>query len=162
LAITLGGFAFKQFTKYKNKQIKFQKNVTETLFYRNLANNSGVFKYLIDAAEEEECKEIILVYYHLLTSSNPLTPSALDDRIETWMEHKLGTKIDFDIEKPLRNLAAIKAPIKHSVDNEYSVKQVSLLQRDHQNHCQVLSLSEAKSMIDYVWDNIFDYSSKVE
>ncbi|MEM8674748.1 MAG: DUF3754 domain-containing protein, partial [Cyanobacteria bacterium P01_G01_bin.67] len=94
--------------------------------------------------------------------SNPLTPSALDDRIETWMEHKLGTKIDFDIEKPLRNLAAIKAPIKHSVDNEYSVKQVSLLQRDRQNHCQVLSLSEAKSTIDYVWDNIFDYSSKVE
>ncbi|MEM7592518.1 MAG: TMEM143 family protein [Cyanobacteria bacterium P01_A01_bin.83] len=160
LTITLGGFAFKQFTKYKNKQIKFQKSVTETLFYRNLANNSGVFKYLIDAAEEEECKEIILVYYHLLVSSTPLTPSALDDRIELWMEQKLGTKIDFDIEKPLRNLAAVKAPIRSSQGSEYTVKQVSLLQRDRQNLCQVLPLSEAKSVLDYVWDNIFDYSSQ--
>ena len=39
-----------------------------------------------DAAEEEETKEIILVYYHLLTSPDPLTPAQLDDRIERWME----------------------------------------------------------------------------
>ena len=62
LLITLGGFAFKQYTSYKSKQIKFQKNITETLFFRNMASNVGVFQYIIDAAEEEECKEIILVY----------------------------------------------------------------------------------------------------
>ena len=65
LLVTLGGFAFKQYTSYKSKQIKFQKNITETLFFRNMANNAGVFQFLIDSAEEEECKEIILVYYHL-------------------------------------------------------------------------------------------------
>ncbi len=160
LVVTLGGFAFKQFTSYKNKQIKFQKNVTETLFYRNIANNSGVFKYLIDAAEEEECKEIILVYYHLLTSSIPLTPSALDDRIESWMSQKFGTAIDFDIEKSLNNLAEIKAEIKSSEGNNYAVKQIPLLTRDRQNHCQVLPLLEAKGVMDYVWDNLFRYPLK--
>ena len=100
LIVTLGGFAFKQYTSYKNKQVKFQKKVTETLFYRNIANNSGVFKYLIDVAEEEECKEIILAYYHLLISPTPLTSSELDDRIETWMEEKFGTIIDYDIDNP--------------------------------------------------------------
>ena len=158
LIITLGGFAFKQFTKYKNKQIKFQKNIMETLFYRNIANNSGVFQYLIDAAEEEECKEIILVYYHLLASPAPLTASELDDRIESWMSEKFGTIIDFDIEKTLRNLAAIKAKIQSNEANNYAVKQVSLLKRDRHNRCQALPLSEAKSVIDHVWDNIFDYS----
>ena len=118
LIITLGGFAFRQYTTYKNKQIKFQKSITETLFCRNIANNSGVFKYLIDAAEEEECKEIILVYYHLLTSKQPLTAAQLDDRIETWLEQKSETKIDFDIDKPLQNLANIKTEIK---DNHTSV-----------------------------------------
>jgi len=160
LIVTLGGFAFKQFSSYKNKQIKFQKNVTETLFYRNIANNSGVFKYLIDAAEEEECKEIILVYYHLLTSSLPLTPSQLDDRIESWMEQKFGTAIDFDIEKPLQNLAEIKAKIESTEANNYAVKQVALLKRDRQNRCQVLSLPEAKGIIDYVWDHLFSYPLK--
>ncbi len=159
LIITLGGFAFKQFTNYKNKQIKFQKNIMETLFYRNIANNSGVFQYLIDAAEEEECKEIILVYYHLLTSSSPLTAAELDDRIESWMLERFGTIIDFDIEKTLRNLAAIKATIQSNEANSYAVKQVSLLKRDRDNRCQALPLSEAKSVIDNVWDNIFDYSA---
>ncbi|MGB5712235.1 MAG: TMEM143 family protein [Waterburya sp.] len=158
LIITLGGFAFKQFTNYKNKQIKFQKNIMETLFYRNIANNSGVFQYLIDAAEEEECKEIILVYYHLLASPIPLTVSELDYRIESWMSEKFGNIIDFDIEKTLRNLAAIKSKIQSNEANNYAVKQVSLLKQDRENRCQVLPLSEAKSVIDNVWDNIFDYS----
>ena len=155
LIITLGGFAFKQYTSYKNKQVKFQKSVTETLFYRNIANNTGVFHYLIDAAEEEECKEIILVYYHLLTSNQPLTPSQLDDRIEAWMEERFDTKIDFDIDKPIRNLEAIKAKVKYTEGNTYAFKQVSLLKRDKALRCQVLPLDEAKQAIDYVWDNIF-------
>ena len=157
LTITMGGFAFKQYTAYKNKQIKFQKSVTETLFYRNIANNSGVFKYIIDAAEEEECKEIILAYYHLLANDKPLTPSQLDDRIEAWMEDRFKTKIDFDITKPIRNLEDIKAEIKHTEKNTYTIKQVALLQRDRSSHCQVLSLKEAKQAMDYVWDNIFQY-----
>ena len=155
LIITLGGFAFKQYTSYKNKQVKFQKSVTETLFYRNIANNTGVFHYLIDAAEEEECKEIILVYYHLLTSEKPLTPSQLDDRIEAWMEERFETKIDFDIDKPIRNLEAIKAEIKHDRGSTYAIKQVALLSQDSSFRCQVLPLEEAKQAIDYVWDNIF-------
>ena len=157
LIVTLGGFAFKQYTSYKNKQVKFQKNVTETLFYRNIANNSGVFKYLIDVAEEEECKEIILAYYHLLTSPTPLTPSELDNRIESWMQEKFGTVIDFDIENPIRNLAEIKAQIEHSEGSNYAVKQVSLLKCDRDNRCHVLPLTEAKQAMDYVWDNLFDY-----
>ena len=158
LVVTLGGFAFKQYTSYKNKQVKFQKNVTETLFYRNIANNSGVFKYLIDVAEEEECKEVILAYYHLLTNSTPLTPEELDDRIESWMSDKFGTVIDFDIENPIRNLAEIKAKISYSEGNNYAVKQVALLKRDRDNRCRVLSIPEAKQAIDYVWDNLFSYS----
>ena len=158
LIVTLGGFAFKQYTSYKNKQVKFQKNVTETLFYRNIANNSGVFQYLIDVAEEEECKEVILAYYHLLTSPTPLTPSQLDDRIETWMLEKFGTVIDFDIENPLRNLAEIKAEIKNSDATAYAMKQVALLKRDRDSYCRVLPLSEAKQVMDLVWDNLFKYT----
>ncbi|MEB3828075.1 TMEM143 family protein [Phormidium sp. CCY1219] len=152
LVITLGGFAFKQYTSYKNKEIKFQKNVTETLFFRNLASNANVFQALVDAAEEEECKEIILVYYHLLTSGETLTPSELDDRIETWMDETFEKKIDFDINGPVENLQAIRGKI--SADGE----EVPLLSFDDRGACQVLSLDEAKSAIDYLWDNAFLYT----
>ena len=166
LIITLGGFAFKQYTSYKNKQIKFQKSITETLFYRNIANNNSVFKYLIDAAEEEECKEIILIYYHLLTSEKALSVSQLDNCIEAWMENKFNTKIDFDINKPLEVLADIKAEIQDTDNSNYAIKQLSILQKQQvednnnfsQTHYSVLPLLEAKKIFDCVWDNLFQYS----
>ena len=158
LTIALGGFAFRQFTNYKNKQIRFQKNVTETLFYRNLANNSGVFQYLIDAAEEEECKEIILVYYHLLTSDYALNPLQLDHLIESWMLEKFGKAIDFDIEKTLRNLSEIKINYEEVQGSSYRKQQKSLLKRDRHNRCHILPLQEAKQVLDHIWDRIFEYS----
>ncbi len=152
LIVTLGGFAFKQYTNYQNKQLKFQKTVTETLFFRNMASNTGVFQYLIDTAEEEECKEIILIYYHLLTSQKLLTPSQLDEYIEIWMENKLGKKVNFDIENTLQSLEAIQG--KLGKESEL----ISLLKRSSDNYCQVIPLAQAKQIIDNVWDNAFPYN----
>ncbi|MGP1383291.1 MAG: TMEM143 family protein [Thainema sp.] len=152
LMIVLGGFAFKQYSQYKSKKIKFQKDVTETLFFKNLANNASVFQMLTDIAEEEECKEIILVYYHLLTSPEPLTPKALDAQIEAWMLEKTGTAINFDIQGPLRNLAKIRG---RTAD---SAMEQSVLTYDKQGRCCVLPLHEARVVLDYVWDNAFRYN----
>jgi hypothetical protein len=155
LSMILGGFAFKQYSKYKSKHIEFRKTVTDTLFFKNLANNTTVFQALIDAAEEEECKEIFLVYYHLLVSNQSLTPEELDNKIEEWMEEKFDTKIDFDINSPIRNLEAIKGKVQK--DNGEWV-ETPLLWKDRKGCCQVLPLVEAKHVVDYVWDNIFSYS----
>ncbi|ELS04067.1 Protein of unknown function (DUF3754) [Xenococcus sp. PCC 7305] len=152
LGMTLGGFAFKQYTSYKTKQIKFQKTVTETLFFKNMASNTGVFQYLIDTAEEEECKEIILVYYHLLTSSQSLTPRQLDELIETWMQEKIGKRVNFDIAKTLQNLEAIRG--KLGTESEL----ISLLSYNSDRCCQVIPLEQAKQIIDNVWDNVFLYN----
>ena len=152
LAIALGGFAVKQYSQYKSKKIKFQKDVTDTLFFKSLANNASVFQMLVDIAEEEECKEIILVYYHLLTSPEPLTPNALDAKIETWLREKTGAEINFDIDGPLQNLETIRGHTRHSAADQ------PLLAYDDQGRCQVLPLEEAKAVLDYIWDNAFCYS----
>ncbi|NEO58014.1 MAG: DUF3754 domain-containing protein [Okeania sp. SIO3B5] len=158
LLITLGGFCFKQYSKYKTKQIKFQKQVTDTLFFKNIANNAGVFQTLIDEAEEEECKEIILVYYHLLTSNTYLTPEQLDNKIEAWMEQKFDTKIDFDINGPLNNLAKIQGKIVRDGEDEDEISDIPLLIYDENGCCRVLPLDDAKQLIDYIWDNAFHYA----
>lgn len=147
MGFMLGGYAVKQYMNYKNKRLKFLKNVTDTLFFKNLDCNAGVFHRLIDEAEEEECKEIILVYYFLLTH-NRLTKDELDDRIEKWMEEKLGAAIDFDINKAVKNMANLKAQNKKS-----------LIRINSQEKYEVLSLEEANALIDYVWDNFFSYNS---
>jgi hypothetical protein len=157
-AIALGGFAFKQYTNYKNKKIKFQKDVTDTLFFKNLANNDSVFQRLVDMAEEEECKEIILVYYHLLTSPKPLNPEQLDSHIETWMEEKLGTSINFDIHGPLNNLQDIRGQVIRKAEDADTAPEISLLAYDNQGFCRVLPLEDALTVLDHVWDNAFRYN----
>ena len=159
LMITLGGFAFRQYSNYQNKLLKFQLSVSDTLFFRNLAINGGVLSSVVDAAEEEECKEIILVYYHLLTSQEALNPHKLDEKIESWMECKLGTKIDFDIDSTLEELTKIRGKVVHPGDNEEEVQEVSLLSYDHLGYCQIKTLNEALMVVDYLWDRAFLYSS---
>jgi hypothetical protein len=147
LLVVLGSFSFRQYSKYKSKLIRFRKNITDTLFFRNLANNGTAFQTLVDEAEEEECKEIILVYYHLLTSDRALTAQQLDEQIETWMARNHKTYINFDINGPINNLESIQDDRKNT-----------LLQRDEQGYCHVLPIDEAKALIDTIWDNIFCYA----
>ena len=158
LVVALGGVGVRQYTNYTLKKVRFQKTVTDTLFFRNLANNASVFGSLIDAAEEEECKEIILAYYHLMTSDKALNPQELDDKIEAWMEEKFGTKIDFDINGPLRNLQSIHGKVIRDNMDEADAPELSMLTYDDQGCCKVPSLDDAKTIVDYVWDNAFAYA----
>jgi hypothetical protein len=154
LLIALGGFGFRQYTQYKNKQIKFQKDVTDTLFFKNLATNASVFQMLVDLAEEEECKEIILVYYHLLTHGEPLTPDALDAKIEAWMLERTGAQINFDIQGPLKNLQRIRGR-----SNGKTTEQ-PLMTYDEQGRCRVMPLRDARAVLDFIWDNVFHYNGQ--
>lgn len=157
LVLALGGFALQQYNQYKSKQLKFQKDVTDTLFFKNLANHYSAWQVLVDLAEEEECKEIILVYYHLLTNSQPMTPQKLDQKIENWFEKKTSSKINFDIYGPLKNLQKIQGKLRGKLEKE-GERLIPLLSYDSQGCCNVLPLEDAKAVIDYVWDNAFQYN----
>ncbi|MDE5079028.1 MAG: hypothetical protein O4861_00675 [Trichodesmium sp. St16_bin4-tuft] len=99
-----------------------------------------------------------MVYYHLLTSNTSLTPEQLDNKIEVWMEKKFDSKIDFDIDGPLKNLAQIKGKIISDSKNEDQIPDVSLLRYDENGCCQVLSIDNGKKLIDHIWDNLFIYT----
>ncbi len=156
VVVTLGGFAFKQFDKFKNKKIQFQKNVADTLFFRNLATNDSVIHRLIDQAEEAESKEILLVYYHLLVSpTKGLTKEELDQTIEQWMSDKFGRIIDFDIDGPIAILQNLRGTGAHGE------KDLPLLHIDDSGHLHVASLEDSCRILDELWDNVFDYSNRI-
>jgi hypothetical protein len=149
----LGGFVFKQYVAYKNKRIKFLKDLSDTLFFKALDFNGGVFNALVDAAEEEECKEAILAYYHLLITKGGLTQEQLDDQIEEWLEQQHNAKVDFNVEKALKKLSGMKGKLEEE-DNAPEVALVS----EKNGLYTVPKLDDAKTVIDYVWDNLFQYS----
>ena len=164
VGVALGGLAFKQWSNFKNKKIQFQKLVTETLFFRNLASGSSAFHRLVDSVEEEVCKEIILVYYHLLANNHQhLTVAELDAKIESWMEEKFDRVVDFDVEAAVKNLTEIRGTIPP--DGEVPepsdmARETSLLRLDDQGRCHLLSLTQSSYLLDHLWDHIFDHANQ--
>ncbi|WP_372366542.1 TMEM143 family protein [Candidatus Uabimicrobium sp. HlEnr_7] len=154
LLAVMGGFLFKQYVKYKNKRIEFLKSVTDTLFFKNLDCNGGVFNMLIDAAEEEESKEVILAYYHLLTNPQGLDQEELDNTIEEWLEKKFQAQVDFDVDKAVKKLEKLVGKLE---DDDNS-PDVNMLEKGQDNKLKVRGIDDSKTIIDYVWDNIFQYN----
>lgn len=101
----LFGIALKGFFSYRNTVEKYLRTLTESLYFQNLDNNSGVFKYLLDDAEEEEAKELILGYYFLhFEADRNFRARELDERIEAYFRDELGQEIDFEVDDSLRKL----------------------------------------------------------
>lgn len=142
-SMLLVGFAVKQFLNYKNKKLHFLKRVTETLFFKNLVTNQGVLMAIVDSAEEELGKEMVLAYHHLLTYG-PLTKAELDGRVESWLLHSCARSIDFDVAKALDRLSAIEADGRSVV-------------YESGGRWHALELAEAKAVIDRRWDEIFSF-----
>jgi hypothetical protein len=133
----LGGFLWKQFNNFKNRKIKFMKTLADNLYFKNLDNNIGVFHRLIDAAEQEEGKEIILAYYFLLKAEKALTAEELDINIELWFQHKQNAPIDFDVPDAIRKLVELDMVEKQG------------------EHYKAHSLHHVKARLNQTWDDHF-------
>ncbi|MGB0467460.1 MAG: TMEM143 family protein [Pontibacterium sp.] len=130
----VGGYLWKQFNNFKNRKLRFVQSLTQNLYFKNLDNNAGVFHRLIDAAEEEECKEAILAYYFLLKSPVPLTAQALDQQIEHWFSSQHHCSLDFEIEDALMKLT-----------------RLNLISSTDQQHFSALELPHALSCLERHW-----------
>lgn len=133
----LGAFIFKEWSKFKNRKLKFMKALADNLYFKNLDNNAGVFHHLIDAAEEEECKEMIIAYYFLATSKYPLSSEQLDTHVEDWFSAKFDFNIDFEIDDALAKLTHFG--LVSLQDNKY----------------EALNIEDAHQKLDHRWDDLF-------
>jgi len=134
---TLAAYLWKQFSIFKNKKLRFMKTLTENLYFKNLDNNAGVFHRLIDDAEEEEYKEIILAYYFLLISEPALTQKQLDLNIEQWFKLQWQCDVDFEIDDALKKLQDYK--LVNFQNEKYSA----------------VPIEQAVKILDQYWDDYF-------
>ncbi len=140
--VLIGGFfifAIKSYFKYKSTVEKYLKMLAQSLYFQNLDNNSGVFKNLIDDAEEQECKEAIIAYYFLLTEGER-SEKELKKRVENFFEEELKQTVCFEVEDAIRKL-----------EEDGIVKR-------KKEELSAVSIDEALAIIDYKWDNFFKYN----
>jgi hypothetical protein len=132
--LALGGFVVQQWVKYQWKALRYQSELTDNVYYRNINNNAGIFDYLIGAAEDQECKEAFLAYHFLHTAAAPPTADELDGCIEAWLRQTFGVDIDFAVNGALGKLEGL-----------------SLLRRQ-QERLFVSPLDGALAQLQAVWD----------
>lgn len=138
----LSAYCFRQYNNFVNKKIRYSKMLSDSLYFKNLGNNSGAFYSLLNSSEEEILKETILAYTFLYKSKNPLTADELDFQIESWFTNQLQTDLDFDVKDALEKLQHIG--LGTEINGKWSV----------------IPLNNALITIDELWDNVFDYYQK--
>jgi len=115
------------------------KALADNLYFKNLDNNAGVFHTLVDAAEEEDFKEVILAYTFLLKSPEGLTAQELDQQVEAWFKQKYQCPLDFEISDALSKL-----------------EKMQLVELKADKYLPI-SLEQAKQTLDKRWDNLFNF-----
>ena len=100
----LVAYLWKQFSKFRNRKLKYTQALTENLYFKLLDNNAGVLYRILDDAEESECKESLLAYYFLLAQGEPMTAADLDSAIETWFAQRWECRLNFEIDDALFKL----------------------------------------------------------
>jgi hypothetical protein len=136
----LGAYLFRQYNNFVNKKIKYAKMLSDSLYFKNIGNNSGAFYSLLNSSEEEVLKETILAYSFLNRSKTPLTDVELDHQIESWFKTKHNTDLDFDVKEALEKLK--DAGLGFEKNGKW----------------EVLPLDKALIRIDALWDGVFEYS----
>ncbi|QOG02389.1 TMEM143 family protein [Flavobacterium sp. MDT1-60] len=133
-------YCFRQYNNFVNKKIRYSKILSDSLYFKNLGNNSGAFYSLLNSSEEEVLKETILAYTFLYKSEKPLTAEELDTQIESWFEKTLKTDLDFDVKDALDKLKNTGLGVETN------------------GKWKVVSLEKALVIIDALWDGVFEYN----
>jgi len=136
----LGAYLFRQYNNFVNKKIKYSKMLSDSLYFKNMGNNSGAFYSLLNSSEEEVLKETILAYSFLNRSTTPLTEEQLDRQIESWFKTKHNTDLDFDVKAALMRLK--NTGLGHETNGKW----------------EVIPLGKALIRIDELWDGVFEYN----
>jgi hypothetical protein len=140
--VALGTFGFRQWIRYQHQSLRYRTELTDTIYYRNINNNSGIFDYLIGEAEEQECKEAVLAYHFLQVAPGPLEVGELQDSVEAWLREEFDVELKFKVANAVLKL-----------------ERLGLVRREEER-LFVSPLDGALAQLNAVWNSLFSADSR--
>lgn len=140
--VAVGAFIMRQRLKYEAQTLRYQKQLADTVYFRNLANNAGVLDLLIGAGEEQDAKEAYLAYSVLRREARALSKTEIDRLCETFLRERFNLEIDFEIQDALGKL-----------------ERLGLVSRDGESYIAAAP-SDALIKLDSAWDGLFSFSTR--
>ena len=137
------GYGVRSFYGYLQTKQKYQLNLTQSLYYQNLDNNAGALFRLLNDAEEQECREAMLAYFHLWRAAGDrgVTTRELDDRIEQYLERTTGIRVDFEVGDAMDKL-----------------RRLQIVEQLPEDRLRAVPIGNALHALDRAWDNFFQYT----
>ncbi len=117
------GYAIRSFTGYQRTRDRYQLNLTRSRYYQQLDNSAGVIYRILDEAEEQETREI-LVACLLLWKQAPdtgWTPRQLQEAAERFLQELVGIPIHYEASASLRK-AELLDLVTQRPDGRYLVQ----------------------------------------
>jgi hypothetical protein len=151
-SMALGGFAVRQYVKYKSKRLEFLKKVTDVLFFKSLDVSQGTLNAIVDSSEEEQTKEAILVYILLVNAEQPLGAKEIEDKTNDWIKKEFSVDSALDVQRALKQLQSMQAPLQNG-------ELKSVVEKLADEKYQVSEPAQAKYILDYIWDHAFQYAN---
>jgi hypothetical protein len=138
-------------TSFVSNKTRYMQTLTANLYFQNLANNGSALAHLVDAAEVEECKELLLVYFILYVERNQdYGQEQIDRRIEEWLHTEFGLNVDFEVADAVRKLHE-KGLLVHHPSTPNSPSAAGVL--------KVYDLPATLRRLDEAWDNFYSYNN---
>jgi hypothetical protein len=137
--VAVGAFVLRQKMKYERQTLLYQKQLSDTVYFRNLANNAGVLDALIGAGEEQDVKEALLAYWTLRRAGRPMSKSEIDKSAEQFLRTRLSLTVDFEIGDALGKL-----------------ERLGLVVRDGET-LSAIPCADALAKLDAAWDAYFKF-----
>ena len=151
-SLALGGFAVRQYVKYKSKRLEFLKKVTDVLFFKSLDVCQGTLNAIIDAAEEEQSKEAFLVYALMLGDRRPYNFEQIKKMVNAWVHREFSVDAEIDVQRSLQQLQNLSAPL-------HGGEEKALIEKLEDGRYKACDIETAKYLVDYIWDHAFEYAN---
>ena len=138
------GYGLRSFYGYLNTRDRYHLNLTRSLYFQNLDSNAGVIHRLLDEAEEQEFREVVLAWWLLRQSGfAALTSEQLDRACEDWLQKQLGLQVDFEVSDALAKLL-----------------RMNLCRELPGGKYRAVDLEAALVSLDRAWDSQFEFSQQ--
>jgi hypothetical protein len=135
------GYGVRSFYGYLRTREKYQLSLTRSLYFQNLDNNAGVLYHLVNEAEEQEFREVMLAWWLLWRGGMQGSRAAeLDAAAERWLRDRCGLAVDFEVADALAKLTRMGLAIESST-----------------GRWSAASIESALETLDRAWDQQFAY-----
>jgi hypothetical protein len=135
------GYGLRSFYGYLRTREKYQLSLTRSLYFQNLDNNAGVLYHLVNEAEEQEFRELVLAWWLLWRGGlQGARADELDAAAEKWLRERCGLAVDFEVADALAKLERLGLAVPSTT-----------------GRWRCVTIETALAALDRAWDEQFAY-----